>query len=91
METAGRAYLKEQKEKASYQSILEIVDALEGKLFDVFKEAPEAHQGAQTGSFQMLAPRIHKLSFPTYMMVRRIRFGGSIAASSSQGSKDPEE
>ena len=73
METAGRAFLKEQKEKASSHSILEIVDALESKLFDVFKEAPETnspplhlYQGAQPGSFPMLTPCIHKLSFPTY-------------------------
>jgi hypothetical protein len=41
METASRAYLKEQKEKASSQAIPEIVDALEGRLFDIFKGASE--------------------------------------------------
>jgi hypothetical protein len=72
METASRAFLKEQKEKASSQSIPEIVGALESKLFNVFKEAPEMnsppphlYQGA-LGSFPMLTPYIHKLSFPTY-------------------------
>jgi hypothetical protein len=53
METASRAYLKEQKENASSQAIPEIVDALEGRLFDIFKGAsevdsppPHLHQGA---------------------------------------------
>ena len=53
--------------------IPEIVDALESKLFEVFKEAPKTnnppphlYQGAQLGSSPMLTPRIHKLSFPTY-------------------------
>ena len=48
METASRAFLKEHKEKASCQSIPEIVDALESKLFDVFKEAPETNNPPRT-------------------------------------------
>jgi hypothetical protein len=61
MEAAGRTFLKEQKEKASSQTFPEIVEILEHKLFDVFKEAPEAN-----GPPQHLHPRPHKLSFPTY-------------------------
>jgi hypothetical protein len=68
MEMAGRAYLKEQKEKAGSQLIPEIAAALEVKLFDEPKEEPagdvQPPQGAAPNSF--LVPRLHKLSFPTY-------------------------
>jgi hypothetical protein len=74
MEEAGKAFLKEQNEKVSSATIPEIVDDLEGKIFDVFKpEAPKMnllspypHMGTPPGSFPVLTPRIHKLNFPAY-------------------------
>lgn len=64
MEAASRAYLKEAKEKASSQTILEIIDVLKTKLFDVFKDTKEALEANTPPSH--LTPRLHKLSFPTY-------------------------
>jgi hypothetical protein len=73
MEDAGRAFLKQQKEASSSSTILEIVDDLEGKLFNDHNKMepprtnlppPFPYQGTLPGSFPVLTPRLHKLHFP---------------------------
>jgi hypothetical protein len=43
MEDAGRAFLKQQKEAAPSSTIPEIVDDLEGKLFNDMTEGPKTN------------------------------------------------
>ena len=75
MQDAGRAFLKQQKEASSSSTIPEIVDDLEGKLFNDLNKMeppktnlppPFPYQGTLPDSFPVLMPRLHKLNFPTY-------------------------
>ena len=75
MEDAGRAFLKQQKEASLSSTIPEIIDDLEGKLFNDLNKMeppktnlppPFPYQGTLPDSFPVLMPRLHKLNFPTY-------------------------
>ena len=75
MEATGRAFLKE-KETSTTTGIPDIVKELTNKLFVTGsnKEEPSQntlqppfpHKSPEPGSFPILHPRIHKLSFPTF-------------------------
>jgi hypothetical protein len=77
IEATGRALLKEKREAAPTSGILDIVDKIMNNLFIIEDNKdqsppkthllpPYPHKGPKLGSFPILQPRIHKLSFPTF-------------------------
>ena len=75
MEDTSQAFLKQQKESAPSSTIPDIVDDLEGKLFNDLNKMeppktnlppPFPYQGTLPGSFPILMPCLHKLNFSLY-------------------------
>lgn len=70
MESAGLAFLKEQKESSPSSTIPVLADELEANLFN--NKAPPKplqpylHPGGLPSSFPILKPRAHKLDFSTF-------------------------